>query len=42
VGTPVEAVTSQRTPKCYPREFLQSWHKNQRYIEEVKNLTPEG
>jgi hypothetical protein len=38
----LKAVTSHRPPKCYPRELLQSWHKIQRYLEEIKKLTPEG
>jgi len=37
-----KAVTSHRTPKCYARKLLQSWHKIQRHLEEIKNLTPEG
>ena len=38
----LKAVASHRTPKCYAREFLRSWHNSQRYIEEGKSLTPEG
>ena len=38
----LKAVTSHRTPKCYARELLESWHKIQRYLEEIRNLTPEG
>ena len=41
MGTPLESGDlSHRTPKCYARELLESWHKIQRYLEEIRNLTP--
>jgi hypothetical protein len=32
----LKALASHRTAKPYAREFLQSWHESQRYMEERK------